>query len=65
MVEGEYNYTIREGDYLRSFFLVKIIVTMATILMQGLFQGGGGAGGAFASPMKVFAPPQELVELTY
>ena len=29
------------------------------------FISGGGAGGAYAPPMKVFAPPQELVELTY
>ena len=35
-------------------------------IYQGLFQGGGGAGGGFCPPpMKVFAPPQELVELTY
>ena len=31
-----------------------------TSVEEGLFQGG-----AFAPPIKVFAPPQELVELTY
>ena len=35
-------------------------IIMTSIHIQGLFQGG-----AFAPPMKVFAPPQELVELTY
>ena len=35
-----------------------------TVLETG-FISGGGAGGAFAPPMKAFAPPQELVELTY
>ena len=33
--------------------------------VQGLFWGGGGQGGALAPPIKVFAPPQELVEFTY
>ena len=34
------------------------------LYMQGLFQGRGGRG-AFVPPIKVFAPPQELVELMY
>ena len=34
-------------------------------IVQGLFQGGGGRGGLLPPPMKVFAPPQELAELTY
>ena len=35
----------------------------AAALAPGFISGGGGQGGAFAPPMKVFAPPQELVEL--
>ena len=44
--------------------LVQLTDLILAVAHQGLFQGGGGAGGAFAPPMKVFAPPQELVKIT-
>ena len=34
-----------------------------TVVIRVYFRGG--QGGLLPPPMKVFAPPQELVELTY
>ena len=40
-----------------------LVFTVGSV--QGLFQGGGRGAFAPPPPMKGFAPPQELIELTY
>ena len=49
----------------KSFRLHDVLQSLAFIVYRVYFRGGQGGGQKPPPPMKVFAPLQELVELTY